>query len=90
MNDPRRCKGRRDSGVACGKRALPGSDFCADHRSRTSSSVLGPAIGGALVGNFIFPGGGGAVFGGLLGVWIATRSPSGGGPAESDREREHG
>jgi hypothetical protein len=62
----RRCEARTKAGQRCLNRATDG-DYCSIHRERISSREL-MAVGlGALVGNVVLPGAGGAVLGGIAG-----------------------
>jgi len=40
--------------------------------------MIAPAIGGALIGNLLFPGIGGVIVGGLLGALAGAKSKKGG------------
>jgi MTH538 TIR-like domain (DUF1863) len=62
-----RCRAKTTSGRRCLNHALKDDDYCAVHRSEGRGD-LALAIGaGALVGNALVPGLGGALFGGLAG-----------------------
>ena len=69
-----RCKAVNKDGSRC-KNATNGDDsYCLIHKSKDNSVVPALAIGGAIIGNILMPGVGGAFLGGIIGGWIAANS----------------
>jgi hypothetical protein len=61
------CKAKTKSGSRCKNLALVSSKYCHIHRSNTDSSEIGASVVGALIGNLVLPGLGGAIGGTIIG-----------------------
>nr|VFK30465.1 MAG: hypothetical protein BECKMB1821G_GA0114241_106518 [Candidatus Kentron sp. MB]VFK34405.1 MAG: hypothetical protein BECKMB1821I_GA0114274_10714 [Candidatus Kentron sp. MB]VFK76714.1 MAG: hypothetical protein BECKMB1821H_GA0114242_107018 [Candidatus Kentron sp. MB] len=68
------CKATTKKDLRCKNQAVPGSDYCAIHQESDSSSLIAPAIGGALLGNFLIPGIIGILAGGALGALAGAKA----------------
>lgn len=64
---PVRCQGKSRLGSQCRLDAVGGGAYCRHHRQQGVSGLAFASGLGALVGNFLVPGAGGAVGGALLG-----------------------
>ena len=62
-----RCKGTTKSGKNCKNPAIENTSFCYAHRSQIDFATIGIPAFGALIGNLITPGIGGAVTGAIVG-----------------------
>jgi hypothetical protein len=69
----RRCAARTRSGRRCLNHPRHGTDFCVVHRTEVSGSAAVAAGLGALIGNALLPGLGGAVLGGLAGTLVRAQ-----------------
>lgn len=68
------CKAKTQKGVRCKNQALDESEYCNIHHKQDNSAIPALAIGGAILGNLIIPGIGGAVFGGIIGGLLGANS----------------
>lgn len=62
-----RCVAKTRSGARCLNRAIGSGEFCARHKDQISAGEAAAAFVGALVGNALLPGIGGALVGGFSG-----------------------
>lgn len=69
----RRCAAQTKAGRQCLNYSRPGGEFCAAHRAEVSSGEAAAVGLGALLGNALVPGLGGAVLGGLAGKLVRTQ-----------------
>lgn len=74
---PSQCNAHFADGRRCPNPAVPGSQYCSQHRYLDGNRVLAGTIGGALIGNLLFPGVGGAVVGGIVGGILSSSSSTG-------------
>lgn len=58
-----RCIAHTKNGCRCLRRSLSSSDFCAQHNDQISTGESIAHIAGAIIGNVLLPGGGGALIG---------------------------
>lgn len=68
------CKARTQKGTRCKNQPLDESEYCNIHQKKDNSAIPALAIGGAILGNLIVPGVGGALFGGLIGGLLGANS----------------
>ena len=74
-----RCKAKTKDGSRC-KNATNGDEpYCQIHKNKDNSAIPALAIGGAIIGNILAPGVGGALIGGLIGGLIGANSKKGSG-----------
>ena len=68
------CKAKIKSGRRCKRIVAEGEEYCYLHKKADSNKILAIVLGGALVGNLIVPGLGGAIAGGILGALISSQA----------------
>lgn len=70
--NPKQCRAMTKQGTRCRNPALPGSRFCHVHQGKSADRAVIAGIGGAILGNLIFPGAGGVIAGAILGALIGS------------------
>ena len=69
-----RCKATIKDGSRCKNATSDGESYCRIHKNKDNSAIPALAIGGAIIGNILFPGVGGALVGGIIGGLIGANS----------------
>lgn len=72
------CKATKQDGTRCKNNAAPNKQYCHIHLKQKGGNTPALAIGGALLGNIIIPGVGGAIAGAIIGGIIGASSKNGG------------
>ena len=70
----KQCKATNKNGVRCGNVTSGESQYCHVHKNQDNSAIPALAIGGAILGNILFPGVGGAIAGGIIGGLLGANS----------------
>lgn len=70
----KQCKATNKNGLRCRNTVTGDGQYCHIHKNQDNSAIPALAIGGAILGNLLFPGVGGAIAGGIIGGLLGASS----------------